>query len=93
MRELVVTTRFKKDLKKAKKQGKDLKHLSDIIFTLQNDMPLEAKYCDHFLAGNWQGCRECHISPDWLLIYRLMNEKELELLELVRLGSHSELFK
>ena len=93
MRELVVTTKFKKDLKKAKKQGKDLKHLSQVISKLQMDITLEPKYYDHALTSNWQGCRECHINPDWLLIYRLSNEGDLELVELVRLGSHSDLFR
>lgn len=93
MRELVVTTKFKRDLKKAKKQGKNLKELESIISNLQKNIPLDPKHVDHSLSSNWQGCRECHINPDWLLIYRLGKDGDLELLELVRLGSHSELFK
>ena len=84
------TTQFKKDLKKIIKQRKDLSLLEDIIQLLQRLEPLKQKHNDHFLVGNWNGYRECHINPDWLLIYKV--DEELQLLRLMRTGSHSELF-
>jgi len=80
---------FKKDYKKSLKQGKDLSLLQDIITKLANDETLPLKYKDHKLTGNLKDFRECHIEPDWLLIYQ-RNETELVL---VRLGSHSDLFR
>lgn len=91
MRSLVVTTKFKKDLKKIKKQNKKIDKLTNIIEKLQKDEVLPESNCDHYLSGNWNGFRECHITPDWLLIYR-KKDSEIHLLELVRTGSHSELF-
>lgn len=64
-----VTSRFKRDLKLAKKQGKDLMKLKKIVEVLGNGKLLDSKYRDHMLAGDYKGCRECHIEPDWLLIY------------------------
>ena len=63
--------------------------LTQILSALADDVPLEAKHRDHVLSGEWRGYRECHIKPDLLLIYRKLDE---EILQLVRLGSHSELF-
>ena len=88
--ELILTGEFKKSLKLAKKRGLDLKLLDKVITMLQNDIPLEEKYRDHELKGKYQGFRECHIQPDWLLIYRV-EDRELELF-LFRTGSHSDLF-
>ena len=85
------TKRFKKDLKQAKKQGKDIDKLFDIIEKIANDEALDEKYRDHSLAGNYKGTRECHIEPDFLLIYEKI--EEVLVLSLVRTGSHSELFK
>ena len=83
------TTQFKKDFKKAKKRSlPDLKSLFDIISMLENEQPLQSKYKDHELTGDWSGFRECHIKPDWLLIYKIKSRQ----LILTRLGSHSELF-
>jgi mRNA interferase YafQ len=65
-----------------------MRHLQEVTEKLANDEHLNEKYHDHSLIGNWQDCRECHIKPDWLLIYQL---KENELI-LVRTGSHSDLF-
>ena len=72
--ELILTGKFKKSLKLAKKRGLDLKLLDKVITMLQNDIPLEEKYRDHELKGNYQGFRECHIQPDWLLIYLKEND-------------------
>lgn len=89
--EVKFTTQFKKDLKFAKKQNKNTDKLFEVIEKLADGKPLEAKYRDHSLTGNYKGCRECHIEPDWLLIYEI-NDGILVLM-LYRLGSHSELFK
>ena len=61
----------------------------DIIYMLANDIPLEAKYRDHALVGNWSGYRECHIAPDWLLVYKKIDSELILILS--RLASHSEL--
>lgn len=84
------TTQFKKDIKLAKKQGKDTDKIFEVLEKLANDEVLEAKYKDHCLTGDYKDCRECHIEPDWLLIYKKY-ESEL-ILMLVRTGSHSDLF-
>ena len=91
MLEIVRSTQFKRDLKKIIKQSKDLYLLQEIVETLQRQESLPPKNCDHSLSGNWKGYRECHISPDWLLIYKI--EDQLKLLRLARTGSHSELFQ
>ena len=88
--ELILTGKFKKSLKLAKKRGLDLKLLDKVITMLQNDIPLEEKYRDHELKGKYQGFRECHIQPDWLLVYRI--ENDLLVLTLSRTGTHSDLF-
>ena len=84
------TTQFKKDIKLAKKQGKDTDKIFEVVEKLANDEVLEAKYKNHCLTGDYKDCRECHIEPDWLLIYKKY-ESEL-ILMLVRTGSHSDLF-
>ena len=88
--ELILTGKFKKSLKLAKKRGLDLKLLDKVITMLQNDIPLEEKYRDHELKGKYQGFRECHIQPDWLLVYKI--ERDALILKLIRTGSHSDLF-
>ena len=88
--EVRFTGQFKKDLKRAKKQGKDTDELFAVIDKLSNGETLEEKYRVHGLSGNYKGCRECHIEPDWLLIYEI-NDGILVLM-LYRVGSHSELF-
>lgn len=85
------TSRFKKDLKQVKKQGKDIEKLLDIVEKLANDESLDEKYRDHSLAGNYKGTREYHIESDFLLIYEKFNETLV--LTLIRTGSHSDLFK
>lgn len=90
MREITRSSKFKTDLKKIAKSGKfDQNELWKIIALLCRDEPLDKKYRDHALIGDWNGCRELHISPDCLLIYRI----RLGFLELVRIGSHAELFR
>ncbi len=89
--EVKFTSQFKKDLKKAKKQHKDLNELFSVIETLAEGGSLDTKYHDHDLSGDYKGTRECHIEPDWLLVYEIVNE--ILVLMLYRVGSHSELFK
>lgn len=83
------TTKFKKDLKTVEKRNLDTELLKDIIKKLCLEEPLPAKNKDHNLSGDWSGCRECHISPDWLLIYQIGNG----IIVFERTGSHSDLFK
>ncbi len=90
---LAPSTKFKKDLKRVTKQGKDRELIDDIIEKLQRQEALPQKNRDHALVGDYNGYRECHIMPDWLLIYRVTNNNAVELLELTRTGSHSELFR
>ena len=85
------TSQFKKDIKLAKKQQKDLDKLFEVISILANGGVLETKYRDRNLTGNYKGTRECHVEPDWLLIYEIQND--VLVLLLYRLGTHSELFK
>jgi mRNA interferase YafQ len=85
------TSQFKKDLKLARKQNKNIDKLYDVIEVLANGGTLEKKYKDHGLSGDYKGTRECHIEPDWLLVYEI-REKVLVLM-LNRVGTHAELFK
>ena len=84
------TTQFKKDYKLAVKRGQKIDLLKDIIAALAMGEKLPEKNKDHALTGNWAGHRECHILPDWLLIYRI--ENDVLVLTLARTGSHSDLF-
>ncbi len=88
--EIVTSSHFKKDYKLAQKRGNNLKLLKEVIDILANGEKLHKKYCDHPLTGDYTGCRECHIQPDWLLIYRI--EKDMLILGLTRTGTHSDLF-
>ena len=85
------TNQFKKDLKLAEKQNKNLNKLFEVIEILANGETLDARYKDHGLTGNYKGTREYHIEPDGLLIYEIRNN--ILVLMLYRLGTHSELFK
>ena len=85
------TNQFKKDLKLAKKQRKNSDKLFEVIDILANGDALDAKYRDHDLTGNYKGTRECHIEPNWLLIYEIY--EDVLVLMLYRMGTHSELFK
>ncbi len=84
------TSQFQKDLKRIAKRGYNLSLLSEVILVLANGEKLPAKNKDHTLTGNFSGCRECHIAPDWLLIYEI-SENNLYLY-LTRTGTHSDLF-
>lgn len=85
------TGSFKKDIKRAKKQNKDLDKLFEVIEIIANGEKLEKKYMDHALKGKYEGSRECHVEPDWLLIYEICDD--VLVLMLYRVGSHSDLFK
>ncbi len=91
MREIVYSSQFKKDLKKIVSQGKNIDELDVVIKLLQQDIPLPAKYKDHPLKGDFKGARDCHINPDWVLIYK-KPKGDLQILSLIRTGSHSELY-
>ncbi|MFC2629197.1 type II toxin-antitoxin system YafQ family toxin [Lancefieldella rimae] len=88
--EVKFTNQFKRDLKLAKKQKRDLDKLFEVVNILADGDVLDAKYHDHDLLGNYKGTRECHIEPDWLLVYELRDE--VLVLMLYRLGSHADLF-
>ena len=88
--ELILTGKFKKSLKLARKRGLDISLLEDIVTMLQNNIPLEEKHRDHELKGKYQGFRECHIQPDWLLIY--LKEDGILTLTLADTGTHADLF-
>ena len=90
MYELISTKKFIKDLKNIIKSGYDISLLDKVVTILLQGKPLPEKYKDHNLTGNWVGHRECHITPDWLLIY-LINDNTLTL-TLTRTGTHSKLF-
>ncbi|MBT3785910.1 type II toxin-antitoxin system YafQ family toxin [bacterium] len=91
MYRLVPTNKFKKDLRRAHKDPhKNLDDLKVVLESLQNALPLAENLKDHALLGNYKNHRECHIYPDWLLIYQPFPQEEE--IVLVRLGSHSELF-
>ena len=83
-------TVFKKDYKRIVKRGYDIRLLEEVISILAENRPLPQKYRDHSLSGDYSRCRECHITPDWLLIYQI-REDEL-ILYLTRTGTHSDLF-
>ncbi|AWQ06161.1 MULTISPECIES: type II toxin-antitoxin system YafQ family toxin [Alcaligenaceae] len=92
MRTIERATSFKRDFKreaKGRHRATLDSDLKSVLVALANDQPLDAKYRDHDLSGNWAGYRECHIKPDLLLIYR---KSDTDTLRLARLGSHSELF-
>ncbi len=84
------TSRFQKDLKKAQKRGLNLELLAEVIKKLAAGEELPPRNRDHALIGDYSGCRECHIQPDWLLMYEV--EQEELFLYLIRTGTHSDLF-
>lgn len=88
MLSIVWQTQFKKDFKNAKKRGKKLEKLAHVITELQNGKQLPPKNKNHKLKGNYLDCWECHIEPDWLLVYKLTTTEII----LIRTGSHSDLF-
>ncbi|MBP5590880.1 type II toxin-antitoxin system YafQ family toxin [bacterium] len=85
-----ITTQFKKDYKQAVKRGCDIPKLKKVISMLADGEKLPQKYSDHALKGVFSGYRECHIEPDWLLIYKI--SEDVLVLSLYRTGSHSDLF-
>jgi mRNA interferase YafQ len=89
MREVVFTTAFRRDYKRLSRSGQaDLTLLEEVVARLANNLPLETRHRDHTLTGDWAGYRECHIKPDWLLIYKFKPSQ----LFLARSGSHADLF-
>ena len=88
---LNATTQFRKDYKRMKKQGKNLSLLEFVIGTLLKEEPLPEKHHDHGLSGKYTGFRECHIQPDWLLMYK--QDKDRLILTTFRTGSHADLLK
>ncbi len=91
MSQLIIerTSQFKRDVKKAIKRGKDATKLKKLMVMLAERQALPIRYRDHALTGNYKGTRECHIEPDWLLVYTL----DEQLIRFERTGSHSDLFK
>ena len=90
-RALVMTAQFKKDLKRARKRGLPIKELEAVVDMILEGADLPPKHRDHLLSGDYAGFRECHIKPDWLLIY--LDEPELCVVTAIRRGSHSDLFQ
>lgn len=88
--DIILSNRFRKDLKSARKRGYDLNLLEEIVNTLAEGKSLARKYRDHELTGDYIGFRECHVQPDWLLIYRIDGDELI--LFLSRTGTHSDLF-
>lgn len=84
----VRAAQFRRDVKRAQKRGKDMAKLREAILLLIEGSPLPARYNDHPLNGEWKHFRDCHIEPDWLLIYKIDGDD----LHLVRTGTHSDLF-
>ena len=84
------TSHFKKDYRLVQRRGLDMASLDKVIEMLAEGQALPDDYHDHLLIGNYKGCRECHITPDWLLIYKLF--EDVLVLELTRTGTHSDLF-
>ena len=91
MLNVYLSAKFKRDYKRIRKQGKNVELLLTVVDALAAEKPLEWKYRDHAMSGDFIGYRECHIEPDWLLIYKI--EEDALLLTLMRTGSHSDLFR
>jgi mRNA interferase YafQ len=85
----VRSSRFRRDVRRLEKQGKDLAKLRTVLLLLLEGKPLPSRYRDHALRGDWNGFRDLHIEPDWLLLYRAQGGE----LQLARTGSHAELFR
>ena len=90
MYEIVFTNKMKRDVKRMKKRGKDLSRLTGILSKLSAGVPLDRSNHDHQLSGNFSDFRECHIEPDWLLLYKIENEELLLIAS--GTGTHSDLF-
>jgi len=85
----VRSSQFKRDVKRVQKRGKDMTKLRTLLGLLIEQAPLPEAYQDHPLRGNWNGYRDAHIEPDWLLLYRIVDDE----LHLTRTGSHADLFR
>ena len=90
MLDIVSSARFRRDLKLAIKRGYKIELLNYVVGMLAAGEKLPEKYKDHALSGNYEGCQECHITPDWLLVYERHNQELI--LILTRTGTHSDLF-
>jgi len=88
MKAIFQTSQFEKDFKRIKKQGKDLSKLKEVVSAMANSEVREERHRDHALSGIWAGSRDCHIEPDWILIYRIDDDY----LFIERTGSHRDLF-
>jgi mRNA interferase YafQ len=89
--DIVTTSRFERDAKRVRKRGRDMARLVAVVDTLRHRRPLASRHRDHSLTGPWQGWRDCHIEPDWLLIYRV--DEGDGALVLARTGTHADLFE
>lgn len=89
MKQLSQTAQFARDVKRMRKRGKDLRKLMAVVQRLAEGQPLDARHQDHALIGPWKNCRDCHIEPDWVLIY----SADARFLRLERTGAHSDLFE
>ena len=89
MKTLFLSGQYKKDYKRYKNQPKKLDALKEVLWMLRNEQPIPAEYKPHMLLGQYRGCMECHIQGDFLLVWF---DEERDIIELVRLGTHSELF-
>ncbi len=89
MKKLSQTTQFSKDLKRMRKRGKDLERIRVVVSTLARGEALDPKHRDHPLTGSWKNARDCHVEPDWVLVYTTDKYS----LRLERTGTHSDLFK
>lgn len=88
--EIRFTSRFKKDFKLLQKRNLEITQLTNVIALLADGTALPPEYHDHLLVGDYKGCHECHIRPDWLLVYKIF--EDILVLELTRTGTHSDLF-
>jgi len=89
MKQLSQTTQFTRDVRRMRKRGKDLSRLQDVVRLLASGSALDPKFRDHPLGGSWQPSRDCHVEPDWVLIYTIDQDS----LRLERTGTHSDLFR
>lgn len=88
MRTPVFTSRFRKDVRRAVKRNYPMNTLKSVVQKLIDELRLDAKHLDHLLKGEYQDCRECHLTPDWLLVYRITGTQ----IHFIRTGTHSDLF-
>ena len=91
MYSIQMSTAFRRDVRRSKRQNKDMKRFQEVIHLLASGEQLSERWKDHQLGGEWRGFRECHLDPDWLLIYRVNRSESM--IELVRMGSHADLFE